>query len=262
MDISVVLPEECLSKIISLTSPKDACRLSVVSPFFKCAADSDTVWESFLPSDYEGIISNSASSSLFSTCSSKKDLYFHFANKPIFINSANTIFALEKESGKVCCMVGAKAGISVTWGSKSYWTWPSLPESRFPEVAELKPVCWFEVTGKIETKLLSPETTYAAYLVFKFADSRNGFDTRPVELCFHVRGMEEEERSKVFLDAQAGAPNLSQDRGDGWREIEIGEFFKKHGENGGVVYSLFDFDGFSSKHGLIIEGIELRPKSV
>lgn len=105
---------------------------------------------------------------------------------------------------------------------------------------------------------MSPETPYAAYLVYKFADSRNGFDTRPVELCFYVGGMEEEERRKVFLEAHAGV----QDRGEGWMEIEIGEFVKKNVENGGVVYSLFDFDGFSSKHGLIIQGFELRPKNV
>ncbi|XP_044486305.1 F-box protein PP2-B10-like [Mangifera indica] len=262
MDMSVVLPEECLSQIISLTSPRDACRLSAVSSFFKSIAYSDAVWERFLPSDYEEVMSNSASLSRLSTCSSKKDLYFHLANKPIFINSSNMSFGLQKESGKTCCMFGAKAGISVTWGSISYWTWPSLPESRFPEVAELKPTCWFEVRGKIETKYLSPETTYAAYLVYKFADSRYGFDTRPVELSFYVDGMEEEERSKVLLDAQARAPNLPQDRGDGWMEIEMGEFYIKLGENGGVMYSLFDFDGFSRKQGLIIEGFELRPKGV
>ena len=36
-DISV-LPEECTSNIVSLTSPKDACTACAVSPIFRAAA--------------------------------------------------------------------------------------------------------------------------------------------------------------------------------------------------------------------------------
>ncbi|KAJ4957167.1 hypothetical protein NE237_013950 [Protea cynaroides] len=46
-----VLPEGCISNILSLTSPSDACRSSVVSSVFRSAADSNSVWERFLPSD-------------------------------------------------------------------------------------------------------------------------------------------------------------------------------------------------------------------
>ncbi|KAJ0092270.1 hypothetical protein Patl1_25938 [Pistacia atlantica] len=67
MDMFDILPEECISQIINLTAPRDASRLSVVSPAFKSAADSDGVWEKFLPSEYKDIISNSDSSSLLTT---------------------------------------------------------------------------------------------------------------------------------------------------------------------------------------------------
>ncbi|CAK9142188.1 unnamed protein product [Ilex paraguariensis] len=52
-----LLPEDCISAIISLTSPRDACRASAISSAFKLAANSDTVWEKFLPYDYPEIIS-------------------------------------------------------------------------------------------------------------------------------------------------------------------------------------------------------------
>ncbi|KAL6132450.1 hypothetical protein ACLB2K_064693 [Fragaria x ananassa] len=43
------LPEGCIAHIISLTTPRDACRLSLLSKLFRSAADSDAVWDKFLP---------------------------------------------------------------------------------------------------------------------------------------------------------------------------------------------------------------------
>uniref|UniRef100_A0A2C9U145 F-box domain-containing protein n=1 Tax=Manihot esculenta TaxID=3983 RepID=A0A2C9U145_MANES len=54
-DISV-LPEGCISDVLSFTTPGDACTLSTVSSLFNNAAQSDTVWERFLPADFRSII--------------------------------------------------------------------------------------------------------------------------------------------------------------------------------------------------------------
>ncbi|VVA93931.1 unnamed protein product [Arabis nemorensis] len=45
------LPQDCIVEILPLTSPCDVCRSSAVSMIFKSAADSDDVWNQFLPSD-------------------------------------------------------------------------------------------------------------------------------------------------------------------------------------------------------------------
>ncbi|KAH0923357.1 hypothetical protein HID58_023375, partial [Brassica napus] len=45
------LPEECIAAVISFTSPQDACRISAVSKLLRSAADSNSAWERFLPSD-------------------------------------------------------------------------------------------------------------------------------------------------------------------------------------------------------------------
>lgn len=86
--ITKVLPVECISHIISFTSPTEACSSSLVSHDFKSAADSDPVWEKFLPSDYHQIISNADSSTqLLLSSLSKKKLYFHLCDNPILINN-------------------------------------------------------------------------------------------------------------------------------------------------------------------------------
>lgn len=86
------LPEECICHIISLTSPRDACRSSLVSPLFRSVADSDAVWEKFLPPDYKTVISQSV---VFpeTTWSSmtKKSLYFHLCDNPIIIGNGNMV---------------------------------------------------------------------------------------------------------------------------------------------------------------------------
>lgn len=126
-------------------------------------------------------------------------------------------------------------------------------------MAELNVVCWLDVKGKIEAKILSPKTTYAAYLVFKFSNFRRGFDSRPAELGVSFEGREV--KHNVFLDPPGNRPQLTQERGDGWMEIEMGEFFNENGDGGSVVCSLLEVDDYTGKRGLIIEGIEFRPKN-
>ncbi|XP_040957690.1 putative F-box protein PP2-B12 isoform X3 [Gossypium hirsutum] len=89
-DITNILPEECISYILSLTSPTDVCRSKLVSPVFRSAADSDTIWGKFLPSDCYDIISNASSSSsskLLTSSMSKAQLYFHLCKNPIIIDN-------------------------------------------------------------------------------------------------------------------------------------------------------------------------------
>ncbi|KAA8548445.1 hypothetical protein F0562_000129 [Nyssa sinensis] len=129
-----LLPEGCTSHILSLTSPGDVCRSSAISHGFKSAAESDTIWERFLPSDYQQIISRSVSPVVTTT---KKDLYFRLSNSPILLDGGKLSFSLEKETGKKCYMLPARELI-ISWGDTPYyWKWTSHLDSRFSEVAEL-----------------------------------------------------------------------------------------------------------------------------
>ena len=116
------LPEGCIAYTLSLTSPRDACRLSSVSSTFCSAAQSDDVWESFLPPDYRDILSRSEQGiQLLPLYTSKKQLYLHLCDNPILIDNGTKVhlffsimftllffsltfcfFALECGSGLLC----------------------------------------------------------------------------------------------------------------------------------------------------------------
>ena len=87
--------------------------------------------------------------------------------------------------------------------------------NRFFEAAELNFVWWLQIKGSIDSKLLSPNTTYATYFVFKFAKSRHGFEQRPVELKVHFEGRENGNSHIMYLDPPANMPKLTRVRGDG-----------------------------------------------
>lgn len=96
MDMSVILPEEYISDAILHTCARNACKFAVVSTVFKSAADSDAVWEKFLPSDYQEIISGSATPSMLTAQLSRKDPYLHLCHNPIIINNGTMVSYLSK----------------------------------------------------------------------------------------------------------------------------------------------------------------------
>ncbi|KAK3416191.1 hypothetical protein EUGRSUZ_H02040 [Eucalyptus grandis] len=267
------LPEGCIANIVSFTSPPDACRIASVSPVFKLACDSDVVWSSFLPPDCRSMASQSASS--------MKELYFSLCDHPVLICDGKMSLSLDRHSGKKCIMLSARA-LSITWGdTPRYWSWNHSPISRFAEVAELIRVCWLEIRGTISSCMLSPGTLYAAYLVFD-ASTSEGFELRPIEVGAGFAGAEvgKQERAAYVSRAmtarfgfQGRSPwfasawlelcengNFPKERRDGWSEIELGEFLTKDGEDGEVEMLFKETNGGNWKSGLVVEGIEIRPK--
>ena len=82
-----LLPEDCFAHIMSFTSPQDVCRSAFVSSLIRFMADTDTVWEKFLPSNYEEILSRLVSPLVYS---SKKDLFARLS-KPQLIDGGNKV---------------------------------------------------------------------------------------------------------------------------------------------------------------------------
>ncbi|PIA44300.1 hypothetical protein AQUCO_01700123v1, partial [Aquilegia coerulea] len=242
-----VLPEDCISTILSFTTPQDTCRSSSVSSLFHLAADSDVVWDKFLPSNYQYIVSQSVSPIVFS---SKKELFFQLQN-PTFIDQGNKMLALERSTGKITCTLSAKELSIVGSNDPMEWIWMSLPESRFSNVAELRSTSRLEIQGKIRSNTLSPKTNYTAYLVMKFTDCSYGLDSLPSELSIEVGN--KVSKSKAYLRRKdtkkqwleqlyysnrvqmlrsrviEGEERVAQERNDGWMEIELGEFFNDKG---------------------------------
>lgn len=85
---SVNIPEECVAMMVSLTSPRDACRLSAVSSTFRSAAESDIVWSRFLPSDYLSLLSRAVHPV---TYASKRELFFLLSGRHILIDRGKMV---------------------------------------------------------------------------------------------------------------------------------------------------------------------------
>ncbi|KAL7613121.1 hypothetical protein Lser_V15G05939 [Lactuca serriola] len=254
-----VLPEVSLSEILSLTSPRNACRAAAVSKEFKSAADSDTVWKRFLPPDYDEVIAQAVSPVAFD---SQKKLYLHLSDSHILLDRGYLSFQLDKESGKKCYMLGAR-GLSIAWKDDTrYWEWGHIPESRFPEVCILRQVWWLEIRGRIAAVKLSPKSTYVAYLVFRTTGYVSGLAVPGKTKVIY--GGTEMKTENVYLERPGAigrtghVPVFPWRRKDGWMEIKLGEFECNEGDDG-VVEMAFD-EHEAWKNGLIVEGIELRPK--
>ncbi|KAJ8449114.1 hypothetical protein Cgig2_004169 [Carnegiea gigantea] len=110
----------------------------------------------------------------------------------------------------------------------------------FPENAELDLVWWLEIKGQISTKLLSPDTSYGVYFMFKLRRvDCTGFEDPPVTLS--VSKVDKDghretlETNSVCLKPQGGLPEdlpcLVQ-REDGWMEIEMGTYHVSIDEGG------------------------------
>ncbi|XP_009379693.3 F-box protein PP2-B10-like [Pyrus x bretschneideri] len=263
MDLQA-LPEGCIANVVSLTTPPDACRFSAVSRSFMSAAKSDAVWDKFLPHDIPSILPH---------FSSKKELYLTLCENPVLLDDGKMMFFLDKWSGKKCYMISAR-DLMIAWGGNpDYWGWNSVGDSRFEEVAELRFVWWLEIRGKIETRILSPSTVYQAYLVFKLSAMADGFDhDDPLDVKVGLLGEEEAGNKRtVFLDQEeverrrqktpvgTSETQYPKKRTDGWLEVEMGEFFCP-GEEDGAIIEMTCMEVKRIKRGLIVQGIEVRPK--
>lgn len=79
------LPEDCISKIISFTNPRDACIVASVSRAFNSAAKSDMIWDKFIPPEYLSLIPPSR------VFSSKKELYLTLCDDPLLIEHGKKV---------------------------------------------------------------------------------------------------------------------------------------------------------------------------
>ncbi|CAH1427333.1 unnamed protein product [Lactuca virosa] len=194
---------------------------------------SDTNWEKNLPSDHQDIIKCSKDSLQWTT---KKELYYILC-KGFPINDGEEWFSLEK-NGKKCHMLSARMALGIR-----DWKWRSSPDSRFGKVA-FGPRGGFWIDCR--PKMLSPQTTYAIYLVYKLEENHYGFEP-PV----HKKPHNPLDRPK-----RKGRP---QQRNDGWLEVQVWEFQTGTTINEINKYLRLTLSENESLKGLIVEGIEFKP---
>ncbi|RVW97868.1 putative F-box protein PP2-B12 [Vitis vinifera] len=172
-------------------------RSELVSTTVRHAGDSDSVWEKFLPPDYQEILSRLVSPLVFA---SKKELYSKLC-RPLLIDEV--LFNI-KNNGPKKLHVECK--------------------EPFDYVVKQCSLLVMETSPPIETP------------------SFRGLGC----CCVAIEGFQGEER-------------VPYEREDGWFEVELGEFYNDGGDEE-VKMSLREVKGVHLKGGLIVEGIEIRPK--
>ncbi|EES05996.1 hypothetical protein BDA96_04G364700 [Sorghum bicolor] len=264
------LPDDLLSATLARTAPRDACRAATVSPAFRAAADADVVWSSFLPLDLPPL----ADGELPADMLSKKQLFMRLSDpgSPVLLADGLTSMWLDRATGAKCYMLSARK-LGIAWGdTPQYWRWIPITVSRFSEAAELQYVWWLEIRGNIDSKMLSQHTTYSAYTVFRVADGRRGLHFPCLETSVSLEGSSSRSTRRVCLDNGHDGANtwpsmrgdipqdalFPRERGDGWMEVEVGEFRSSEGDDGEVSIRLKETS--VAKSGLVVLGIEIRPK--
>ncbi|WOG84928.1 hypothetical protein DCAR_0104113 [Daucus carota subsp. sativus] len=91
-DLFGKLPEEIIEEVVSLIGPMEACRLSVVCKRFLSAAESNTVWERFLPSDYQQFLDRADSLPNIKFAHKKDVFLFLIGNHVIFDGNTLSLF--------------------------------------------------------------------------------------------------------------------------------------------------------------------------
>lgn len=283
------LSPDILSLILSFTSPKDAARASATSTHFHAAANSDVAWLNFLPPDLPDIIARLDLP--LPHPSSTKDLYLGLC-EPRPVDGGRRLFWLDRLTGKKRYRLSARE-LAIVWGEDPrYWRWVDGPRGDdragtwpppFSEVAELLDVCWLLISAELDTRLLSRQTRYGAYLLLRLDVDSYGLtwvlptvsvtlgdqvSTNKALLALHDDEEEHDERYydvRIAVDEEEGRGEgeaaVLRERGDGWLELELGEFFNEAGDDGAVMMELRETQSGRWKKGLIVHGIEIRPKT-
>ncbi|GJM87210.1 hypothetical protein PR202_ga03142 [Eleusine coracana subsp. coracana] len=134
---------------------------------------------------------------------------------------------LDRETGVKCFMLSARK-LNIAWDDTPfYWRWIPITGCSFSEAAELRSVCWLEILGKIDSKMLSKNSTYSVYLVFKVAGEAYGLQ-HPEQNTSPTR------RSRLKIPQDVLLP---KERADGWKEVELGVFRNDEGEDGEGIWA-------------------------
>ncbi|KAF5774699.1 putative protein kinase RLK-Pelle-CrRLK1L-1 family [Helianthus annuus] len=241
-------------------------------PISDLDSDSDANWEEKLPADYEDLmkLSKKGIFDYFPWTSKKKKekkkkKAYSILCKGFLTNDGSKWFSFDK-NGKKCHMLSAAL----------IWRWERkvlLPESRFGKAIQLGDNSYIFIETNVQSQLVSSETTYACYLVYKLPEDQSRFEG-PMKVSDQQCDSGDKISYSYLTSTQtpvirpkAGQnthnplnwpkfKGLPRQRKDGWIEVKIWEFLAGTTVNMNLALCLSNYKKLS---GLIIEGIEFRP---
>ncbi|CAH1442237.1 unnamed protein product [Lactuca virosa] len=138
------------------------------------------------------------------------------------------LFLLNEVNGKKYLMLSAKAALYNYSDVKLFKTKPSI-QSRFLEVIELLPQQVLRINCKMKSQMLSRDTDYTCYLVFKLSEKCRGLHC-PVKVRNLLHRNKKEVEIIYFRSPKPwnlhDTNQAPQQRPDGWMEVKL-EFVKQ-----------------------------------
>ncbi|KAG8501754.1 hypothetical protein CXB51_004784 [Gossypium anomalum] len=235
LDLSA-LPLDCITLIISFTSPRDACRLSLVSTALNSATESDAA---LIPSSL--------------SFSSKKQLYLSLCENPLLIEAGRKIHQKERERKK---RATKRIGIDETEFLAGQSEWEEMLHA-VTQGPHHYMECGHPMVLEMGALNPMPGLTRLPLFFEIQANKVYGFDYYPVKLSVGVVGTEGSKRS-AYLQREKGRRRRPLND-TGGLEVEMGEFFNEGCvDDGELEMSALEIEYLNQKGGLILQGIEIR----
>jgi hypothetical protein len=198
---------------------------------------------------------------------SKKDIY-NYLTTPKFFAEGTKAYWIDRETGGVILSISARA-LHITWGdTPEYWNWIPNENSLYPEVAQLRRVCWFEACGDFEVAL--PPGSYT--LSWRIQLERpNNFSAEPVHFTFSKNDLDVSE-CMCYIDLRPeGALRATRNYklptirvlGNRWQEYDVAEFSVDREETSCMLQvSLRSIQMGLWKSGISMDGIVIRRTNI
>ncbi|XP_048130402.1 lectin-like isoform X3 [Rhodamnia argentea] len=182
---------------------------------------------------------------------SSLDRLCHQLYDGVVLRQGKRKYWVDRHLNKNCFMLFARE-LAITWGDDNrYWGWRTVKESGNVdvEVAELRSVCWLEISGKFRTIMLSPKTLYEVSLVAFMTESSRGWRL-PVNINLTLPDKSKLEHAESLQEMPRGK----------WRNIWMGKFTTSSENIGEITFCISEYSG-NWKQGLLVKGVAFQPKN-
>ncbi|XP_074264839.1 F-box protein PP2-A12-like [Silene latifolia] len=271
------LPEGCVAMVLMNLEPQEICKFARLNKAFHGASSADFVWESKLPSNYYQIVRKIFVNDLngensndddddnddgeFPVFLCKKDIYASLSQFNSLDNGTKKVW-MDTSTGGMCMAISAK-GLSINGiDDRRYWSHLPTDESRFPTVAYLHQIWWFEVEG--EVKFPFPEGTYSVFFRLQLGKTHKKFGRRVCD-TEQVHGWDVKP-VQFKLSAAGGPRTISQSFLEGpgtWLHYHVGDFVVENSEVASrVKFSMTQIDCTHTKGGLCVDSVVIYPRSL
>ncbi|KAF8379428.1 hypothetical protein HHK36_028863 [Tetracentron sinense] len=250
------LPESCVASVLMYLDPPEICKFARLNCAFRGASSADFVWESKLPSNYRYLIGKLLDGVPVNL--GMKEIYRRLSRPNPFDGGTKEAW-LEKSTGGICLSISSRALRITGIDDRRYWNHIPTEESRFPTVAYLQQIWWFEVDGEIEFQF--PAGTYSLFFRLQLGRASKRLGRR---VCNpeHIHGWDLKPVRFQLLttDGQHALSQCYLERPGNWVHYHVGDFVVENPDTSTKIkFSMTQIDCTHTKGGLCVDSVLIYP---